>query len=227
LNIPWKFRNRIAGSLDQIPPKRIEGHPVLLVPGYRDNSSVFRKLTNFLRDEGFNVHPLTLRPSDGRLPLNQLAEQVAAYVESTFTESARLNFVGFSMGGIIVRYYLQRLGGLARTDRVITLGSPHRGTWMAYYSGRPGVRQMRPGSSFLLDLAQDEASLNQVQFTSIWTPLDLTIMPSSSSVITAGQQKRLLLPYHRALVTSNQSLQSIVQALLEQRSGTNNPDPVM
>jgi triacylglycerol lipase len=224
---PWKSRSGMIRSAPRKSQTHTGSNPVLLVPGYRDNSSVFRKLTDFLRDEGFDVHPLTLQPSDGRLPLNQLAEQVSEYVEKTFVGSEQLNFIGFSMGGIVVRYYLQRLGGLARTERLITLGSPHRGTWMAYYSGRPGVRQMRPGSSFLMDLAKDEATLDQIHFTSIWTPLDLTIMPSSSSVIRAGQQKRLLLPYHRALVTSNHSLQSIVQSLLEQRPVSSHDDSLM
>lgn len=194
-------------------------HPVVLVPGYRDNSVVFRRLTHYLHEEGFKVHPLTLHPSDGRVPLNRLAEQVEHYVSTTFPNGDVLNFVGFSMGGIVVRYYLQRLGGLARAERLVTLGSPHRGTWMAYYSGRPGVRQMRPGSPFLQDLAQDEAQLDQIQFTSIWTPLDLTIVPSSSSVIPTGQHKRLLVPYHRALVTDVRSLQSVADALLEPLQG--------
>ncbi len=193
--------------------------PVVLVPGYRDNSLVFRRLTHFLRESGFDIHPLTLQPSDGRVPLNELAQQVAAYVEKTFPDGKPLNFVGFSMGGIVARYYLQRLDGLARAERLVTLGSPHRGTWMAYYSSRPGVRQMRPNSSFLQDLAQDEATLDRIHFTSIWTPLDLTIMPSSSSKIAAGHHKPLLLPYHRALVTDSRSLQLVANALVEPIAG--------
>jgi triacylglycerol lipase len=190
-------------------------HPVILVPGYRDNARVFQRLTRYLKARHFDVHTLTLRPSDGRLPLNQLAEQVADYVETTFAPEQVLDFVGFSMGGIVLRYYLQRLGGLARADHFITLGSPHRGTWMAYYSSRPGVLQMRPRSPFLLDLAQDEDQLSQIRFISIWTPLDLTIVPSSSSVTSVGQHQRLMLPYHRALVTDGRSLQRVAQALLE------------
>lgn len=192
-----------------------DASPVVLVPGYRDNSVVFRRLNQFLSETGFETHPLTLHPSDGRVPLNELAQQVDSYIENNFDKSCKVNFVGFSMGGIVVRYYLQRLGGLPRAERLITLGSPHRGTWMAYYSDRPGVRQMRPNSSFLQDLAQDEDQLDQIPFTSIWTPLDLTIVPSSSSVTNAGQHKRLLLPYHRALVTDQRSLHSIARALVE------------
>jgi triacylglycerol lipase len=202
-----------SAKVEPVSPKPI--HPVILVPGYRDNSRVFRQLTRYLKVHHFDVHALSLHPSDGRLPLNQLAEQVATYVERTFAPDQILDFVGFSMGGIVLRYYLQRLGGLTRADHFITLGSPHQGTWMAYYSSRPGVMQMRPRSPFLMDLAQDEEMLSQIRFTSIWTPLDLTIVPSSSSVTSVGQHQRLIVPYHRALVTDGRSLQRVAQTLLE------------
>ncbi|MEZ4633527.1 MAG: hypothetical protein R2856_00835 [Caldilineaceae bacterium] len=203
-----------------VPPP-LHTRPVVLVPGFRDNSTVFRRLTHYLQKERFDVHALTLRPSDGRMPLDHLAHQVAAYVDRTFAADTVLDFVGFSMGGIVLRYYLQRLGGLAKAEHFVTLGSPHRGTWMAYYSGRPGVRQMRPGSPFLADLAEDEERLNEIKFTSIWTPLDLTIVPSSSSVLTAGTHHPLLLPYHRALVTNGRALQTVAQVLRDREPNTN------
>jgi triacylglycerol lipase len=216
-NFSFNLKDRPAwlspAKAEPVRPKPI--HPVVLVPGYRDNSRVFHQLIRHLKKQHFDVHALSLQPSDGRIPLNQLAEQVDAYVETTFAPEQVLDFVGFSMGGIVLRYYLQRLGGLARADHFITLGSPHRGTWMAYSSRRPGVLQMRPRSPFLLDLAQDEEKLAQIRFISIWTPLDLTIVPSSSSVTSVGQHQRLMLPYHRALVTDGRSLQVVANALLE------------
>jgi triacylglycerol lipase len=217
----FNFSFNLKGRTVLVPPSKADPaglkpiHPVILVPGYRDNFRVFQQLTRYLKAQHFDVHALTLQPSDGRLPLNQLAEQVAAYVETRFAPEEVLDFVGFSMGGIVLRYYLQRLGGLARADHFVTLGSPHRGTWMAYYSRRPGVLQMRPRSPFLLDLAEDEEKLSQIRFISIWTPLDLTIVPSSSSVTSVGQHQRLMLPYHRALVTDGRSLQMVANVLLQ------------
>lgn len=205
----WGRGQRVA----PVTPAHRHGRPVVLVPGYRDKSTVFRRLTHHLQRERFDVHALTLRPSDGRIPLDRLAYQVAEYVERTFTADTLVDFVGFSMGGIVLRYYLQRLGGIRRADHFITLGSPHRGTWMAYYSSRPGVRQMRPKSDFLIDLAADEAMLAQIKFTSIWTPLDLTILPASSSVMGIGSHQPLMLPYHRALVTDSRALDAVVRVL--------------
>jgi len=45
---------------------------------------------------------------------------------------------------------------------------------------RPGCVQMRPDSPFL-QLNQDAIMLEQLNFTSIWTPFDLMIVPGNSS----------------------------------------------
>ncbi|MBI1295800.1 lipase [bacterium] len=189
--------------------------PVVLVPGYNDDSTVFHHLTHYLQRERFDVHALTLFPSDGTVPLDELALQVSAYVERTFAAGTSVDFLGFSMGGIVLRYYLQRLGGLSRAEHFVTLGSPHRGTWMAYYVDVPGVRQMRPRSPFLVDLAQDEETLAKIKFTSIWTPLDLTIVPSNSSVLPVGRHLPLNLLYHRALISDERALRLVAQTLCD------------
>jgi len=184
-----------------------------MVPGYHDNASVFAHFVDFLHRQEFHTYPLTLTPSDGRVRLEILACQIANFVEHTFPAWQPLDFVGFSMGGIVLRYYLQRMGGLERTQRFVTLGTPHRGTWIAYASNRPGVRQMRPGSAFLRDLAADAERLKSISFTSIWTPLDLTIVPARSSAIDVGRQERVRIIHHRALVTSPRALERVAAAL--------------
>ena len=42
-----------------------------------------------------------------------------------------IDILGFSMGGIIGRYWLQKFNGYKRTRRLISIGSPHKGTLMA------------------------------------------------------------------------------------------------
>ena len=64
------------------------------------------------------------------------------------------------MGGIVCRYYLQRLGGIARVDRFVAISAPEHGTWWANTCPAellrwPGVAQLRPDSAFLRDLNSD------------------------------------------------------------------------
>src|SRR6476646_6105001 len=145
-------------------------HPVLLIHGINDTEAVFHSMSHYLIRLGYSVHSLSLTPNNGHLGLEYLAAQVSNYVARTFAPGQSFDLVGFSMGGIVGRYYVQRLGGLTQVKRFVTIASPHQGTWLAYGSERPGCVQMRPGSSFLQDLNQDVEILSQLDFTSIWTP---------------------------------------------------------
>lgn len=186
---------------------------MVLVPGYGDDASVLGHLAAFLAEQNFRPYPITLVPSDGQVRLEVLAAQIADFVGRTFAEDQPLDFVGFSMGGIVLRYYLQRLGGLERTHHFVTLGTPHRGSWTSYGNNRPGVRQMRPGSPFLRDLNSDGGRLGRVCFISIWTPLDLMIIPAGSSTLAVARNEAVFTLHHRALLTSRRSLDRVADAL--------------
>ena len=90
--------------------------------------------------------------------------------------------VAFSMGGLVARHYLQMLGGAARCDQLLTISSPHQGTQSAWLYPSKGARDMRPGSLFLRRLQATEEVLKGIQLVSYHTPLDLMILPATSSV---------------------------------------------
>ena len=91
------------------------------------------------------------------------------------------------MGGIISRYYIQRLGGINRVEKFVTVSSPHYGTWTSCLCSRPACQQLRPDSQFLQELNRNMYSLNQLNITSIWTPFDLIIVPSQSAILPIGK----------------------------------------
>lgn len=190
-------------------------NPVLLVHGINDTGAIFHKMVPYLTDRGWSVYDLDLIPSNGELGLDQLAWQVVDYIATTFAPQQPLDIVGFSMGGIVSRYYIQRLGGINHVQRFITLASPHQGTWIAYRYNSPGCIQMRPGSAFLQDLNRDAAMLEQLNFTSIWTPVDLIIVPSISSKMPVGRDVQVPVLGHAWMVTDPWSLNAVAAALWE------------
>jgi triacylglycerol lipase len=110
------------------------------------------------------------------------------------------------------------LGGLDRVRRFITISSPHRGTWTAYAATQPGCMQMRPNSEFLQDLNRDAAEiLGKLDFTSIWTPYDLMILPASSSEIGLGMQIQIPVALHAAMVRDARTLK-VLASVLSNRS---------
>ena len=188
-------------------------NPVLLVHGINDTGAVFDKMTLYLRQRGLSVYTVDLVPNNGAEVLDKLAQQVANYINAIFTPEQPLDLVGFSMGGIVSRYYIQRLGGIERVQRFISISSPHKGTVIAYGSWLPGCVQMRPNSHFLEDLNSDVQMLKKINFTSIWTPYDLMILPATSSQLGIGKEVTLPVLLHPLMLTDTRSLEIVAEAL--------------
>jgi triacylglycerol lipase len=167
-----------------------------------------------LHAEGFKVYSPDLVPSDGEKGLDELAEQLKDYIKKYINE-AHFHLLGFSMGGIICRYYLQRLGGSKRVKRFITVSSPHKGSVLAYFRPNRGGRHLRPNSSFIQDLNKDKGWIKKHRFKSLYTPLDLMILPSSSSVLDSTCSEKFWVLFHPWMLQSKRVSKQIITLLSE------------
>ena len=192
---------------------RSHRNPILLVHGLMDTSYKMRKIATHLRGLGWQVVDIDLTPNNGAARLEILAGQVADLIDRTFDPHEPIDLLGFSMGGLVTRYYLQRLGGIDRVQRFITISTPHNGTIAAHFSMRPGCIQMRPDHEFIQDLNSDVDRLNCLNFTSLWTPFDLIILPPSSSQLGIGKEQTIPALTHPLMVSDPRTLKAIVEAL--------------
>jgi triacylglycerol lipase len=192
----------------------MERNPVLLVHGLYDTIAKFKELSTYLDQLGWSVHSINLKPNDGSAPLKDLAKQVADYVDQTFESGQMIDLLGFSMGGLVTRYYLQRLDGVERVKRYITISAPNNGTLTAYSLPLKGIRQMRMNSSFLQDLNQDhDQYLSKLQVTNLWTPYDLMILPAHSSKIGIGREISVPVAVHAWMPSDRRVMKIIASAL--------------
>ena len=200
-----------AGAVAPTTPA--DRHPVLLVHGIWKSGASFGRMARFLRKRGFEVHTIDLVPNDGGAEIPALGQQIADYVDRSLPAGAPLDLVGFSMGGVAARHYVQRLGGVERVRRLVTISSPHHGTATAFLSKKPGGLQMRPGSVFLAELNADMSALARVDVTTLWTPLDLMIVPPESSRIPVGKEVLLAAPMHALMLHDPRALRAVTEAL--------------
>jgi triacylglycerol lipase len=189
--------------------------PVVLVPGINDNVGKVAYLAAQLQRAGFETYPISPQPSSGAVEIQVLAEQLSAMIQEQLGNRPIYLF-GFSMGGLIGRYYVQKLGGAAHVEKLVTLATPNQGTWMGrVYFNRPACRQMLPNSDFLAGLNRDLSALAQVDYTSIWTRLDLTIVPAHSSWLPVGTMLPIISPVHGWLLRDPLVVRVVVEQFVE------------
>lgn len=197
----------------RLPQHPVPGrNPVLLVHGISDDAGSMERMATYLRGNGWEVYTLSLTPNWGQRGLEPLAQQVADFSRETFGKR-RFDLVGYSMGGLVTRYYVQRLGGLKRVDRFVTLSAPHHGTETARLVPTEGCREMRPGSAFLRDLERDADQLRRVKFTSLYTPWDVVIVPAKSSVMPQARNVKVSVGSHPGMVLRKTGLRAVAEAL--------------
>ena len=190
-----------------------ETSTVVLVPGLWDTSSTFTRMTARLKKAGWRALAVSLKPNDGSVTLEQSAEQLRQFIDAKLGSRRSLDMVAFSMGGLVARYYAQRLGGLARIAHFVTISTPHHGTSTAYLEPLPGVREMRPGSTFLQDLDRDADRLGHVSVTSIWSPLDIVIAPSVSSRLPFGSEVQIPVLLHFLMPGDERVIDAVIRSL--------------
>ena len=184
--------------------------PVVLVHGLIDNRSIFAVMRRSLRRRGFatvcswNYSPLLRDVARGARDLGAHIERVCQQ-----TGHERVHVVGHSLGGLIARYHVQRQGGDRRVESLVTLGTPHQGSVLAHVLPTPLVRQLRPGSPLLRELAGPAPDC-RTPVTAVYSDLDQVVLPTSAgrcdhpdlatrNVLVHGVG-HLSLPIHRAVV---------------------------
>lgn len=190
-----------------------KNNKVVLVHGIFNTGKAFKKISDTLISHGYLTYMPSLSPNTGKAGLDALALQLESYIAQQFSPKEKFYLIGFSMGGIICRYYLQKLSGLNRVIKFISLSVPHMGSKMAYLMSNKGCIQMRPNSEFMNDLNKDIHVLNQVDVVSIWTPFDLSIIPATSSSISIGKEIKVNVLLHPLMLRNKQSIDAIIEEI--------------
>jgi pimeloyl-ACP methyl ester carboxylesterase len=93
-----------------------------------------------------------------------------------------------SMGGVAARAWLRAKAADGRVHRIITIASPHDGTWLGRFSHVPNGRQMRLHSDWLRRLGAPAAAH---KFTCWYSNCDNIVFPAATATL-AGADNRLV-----------------------------------
>ena len=154
---------------------------IILVHGIFDNGKLFKYMVHFLEEAGHSCYVPSLKPADARNGIADLSQKLSAYIAESIGESDKFVIIGFSLGCLVSRYYLQELNGIDRCLTFHAVSGPHKGSRLAHFYIGKGAVELRPGSEFLRKLKAGQLRLAKIPLYSYRTPFDLMILPSSSS----------------------------------------------
>jgi len=154
------------------------GVPLLFVHGYCCNAQAWLPLRRHLHRVGY-TDQLAVDLEPVFAGIDQLADALHEHIEGSAParRGERVVLVTHSMGGLVARAYLQRHGA-RRVQALVTLGTPHRGTRLAYLGPGANAREMRPGSRWLAALAPPPPTLPVLSLAS---PTDEIVSPAASA----------------------------------------------
>jgi triacylglycerol esterase/lipase EstA (alpha/beta hydrolase family) len=182
-------------------PFREHAEPDHLPPGTRERGVVF--VHGLFCNRGFWA-PWMRRARALGLPhvavsLEPVTGSIDAYVPAIDAAVARLMaatgqapvLVCHSMGGLAARAWLCAMKADQRVHRVITIGSPHHGTWLARFSHLTNGRQMQRQGEWLRCLHEQGGAEGHARFTCWYSNCDNIVFPASTATLD-GADNRLV-----------------------------------
>ena len=192
-------------------------NPIILIHGLWNTSSIFSLISSKLDEKEVEYFAPTLNHAFGMTSIVELTNLIDQLIVEKYGLEQEIDILGFSMGGIIGRYWINKFNGHKRTKRFITIGSPHNGTLTSQlvpkYPFR-GISEMKINSSLLRDLANYDYFLNDIDCISFFTYWDLMVFPGWRANLNVGEKISLNIFKHRNLVRNPEAVERIIERLM-------------
>jgi triacylglycerol lipase len=154
--------------------------PVVLVHGLGGNRGSWWPLRLFLK---LNGHRRIYAFGFESGTVEEIAANLKLFVVDVMraTGESRVDIVAHSLGGVVSRYAIQRLGLAGAVRTFVTLASPHRGTYAAHWANTDLTIAIRPDSALIRDLNSDDLAAYPMHFITIHSDRDVYIVPRESA----------------------------------------------
>lgn len=199
----WRqpFRWRQWPDTTKAPPASPPA--VVLVHGFFCNRGFWLPWMERLHALGVPFVSVNLEPIFGSI------DDYASTVDEAVTRATSLTghaptLICHSMGGLAARAWLAATPGApSRVQKIITIGTPHRGTWLARFSHLANGRQMRHDCDWQKSLLERELVLhpqrNADRFVCWYSNTDNIVFPASTATLPGADNRLVAGAAHVAL----------------------------
>ena len=204
----WRQPFRSNAAPDELPPHgpspSLRG--VVFIHGFVCNRGLWTPWLKVLRSQGRAYAAVNLEPVFGSI------DDYVGIVEDAVTRMSQATgvppvLVCHSMGGLVARAWLAAYAADDRVAHVITIGTPHRGTWLGQFSLSSNGRQMRLNSRWLADLAAKEHAGRRAKFTCWYSHCDNIVFPASTATLPDADNQHVPGQAHLQLAFDERAMQ--------------------
>jgi triacylglycerol lipase len=187
----WRQPFRSRAIPDWLPERSGEtSRGIVLVHGFVCNRAVWNPWMTRLRAQDIPYIAVNLEPVFGSI--DDYADIIDRAVQRIEAATGREPVVvAHSMGGLAVRAWLNRFAADSRVRRVITVGSPHHGTWMGRFAHTRNTREMRLNSAWRQALIEQEPAERHAAFTCFYSHCDNIAFPASTATLPGADNRHV------------------------------------
>jgi triacylglycerol esterase/lipase EstA (alpha/beta hydrolase family) len=251
--LPWNYRASPSGANVDCTPTAAHPYPVVLVEAtFTSMYNAFGAVSPYLANHGYCVYAFNYGqtiPHSGIYATGNIAasaSQLSKEVSSVLAETGagKVDLVGWSLGGMMPRYYIDKLGGAAKVNVLVGLAPDNFGTKLSGIVdliaklGLLGIAtallsatceacvEQIHNSTFLTDLNRAPTAAG-VKYVDIETKRDEVVTPYTNAFLPAGPNVENITLQgqcqhdasdHLSIVYDSNALQDVLNAL-----GTDNP----
>lgn len=185
----WNQPFRSQRHPDFLPPDaRARG--VILISGYLCNRGFWNDWMPALKSRGIPYIAPSLEPVFGSI--SEYAKSIDDEVRRMSAATGRTPIlVGHSMGGIAIRAWLHQCDGLARVHHIVTVGSPHHGTWLARFGMTRNAQEMATDHGWRRTMEAAETPAHRAKFTCFYSHCDNVVFPASNASLPGADNRHL------------------------------------
>lgn len=170
-----------------------------------------RRIERFLRGSGWAANAVRILEFRDVWGSNiehaaEIADAIDQILERCDTD--RVDVVAHSMGGLATRWYMAHGPTPTPVRRVVFIGTPHAGTWLAWAAWGDGGREMRPGSEFLHHI-DDAAIPDHVEAYTIRTLLETRVWPARNAILPGARDYQVRFATHPGLLRSRTVIERV------------------
>ena len=215
----WRQPFRWRTTADAIGPESRGRTGVVFIHGFMCNRGFWLPWMRRLSQRGHPYAAVNLEP------VFTAIDDYAAAIDEAVAHMTRFTgrppiLICHSMGGLAARAWWRASRGEQAVSRIVTIGSPHGGTWLARFSRRDNGRQMRLRSAWLKALCASETENPLPPMTCWYSNCDNVVFPASTATLPTAENKFVAGQPHVALAFHARVVEGCLQSIAESQQAS-------